>query len=313
MNNESHIYFKRSLQILKLTNLDLAELLTLEREDGQKTSAATISRWATGTTPLDAGVRLYLKIRLKELAESNPPRPEVAKIIGFGGCKGGVGTSSLSIAVGLTLAKMGYRVLHMTSKKTGGCNNQLLIEIISHYIDCIAIDTSEFTESMEKFSSSYDFILIDMYNRLILNANEDINDLCLINSINLLVSPLDILSSADVCAIETAYSFLDNTQCNNRLIVNYNHHLEFSGVSYDEFIRRMQPWMNYLYPQTLPKVYGQLLVTQGTGRLPIALQSTDLEYRYQDLSITILDQLGIKSYDEPIENLSFYDLVDRLS
>ena len=313
MKKESQGYFKRSLQILKLTNLDLAELLTLEREDGQRTSPATISRWSTGTTPVNPGVRLYLKSRLKELAESSPPKPEAAKIIGFGGCKGGVGTSSLSVAVGLSLTKLGYRVLHMTSTKTGSCNNQLLIKTISNCVDCIEIDTTEFKDSIEKLSASYDFICIDMHSSLIRNANENINDLMLINSIHLLVSPLDLLSPFDVWATATAYSFLDKTQCSNRLILNHNHHLEFGGALYDEFLKSMKPWISYLYPKTLPMVYGELFVIEGTGRLNISLQSTDLEHRYQDLSITILDRLGIKSYAEPIENLSFYDLVDRLS
>jgi len=314
MRKDSHLDFKRCLQVLKLTNKELARLLSQEREDGQNTSEATISRWATGATPVDPGVKLYLKNRLIALAKNMPARPLDGQAIGFGGGKGGAGASSLSAGIAVTLNKIGYRVIHVTISNR--CNNKYLIDTIQRFITCVTLNTAEFQENLEKFKSSYDFILVDMYKNMIIESKDDVDVLNLIKSIDLLVLPVDVLSPADLWATEEAYSTLDNIQCNNRLIINFSRHLEFFGILHEEFLQRMKPWMNYIYPQSLPMVSGALLVPkvdpENLFGLEICLQSIDLEVRYLDISSAILERIGVQLDTKPIENLDFNELLDRL-
>lgn len=311
----SHTYFKRCLQALKLTNKDLANLLSSEREDGQKTSEATISRWATGVSPIDPGVRLYLKTRLFELAEKSPPRPAHTQLIGVGGCKGGSGASSLSAAAAVTLKELGYRVLHVTTMER--CNNKHLIDEMSNYVDCITVNTEDFKKIVGNYSSGYDFVLIDMYNRLILDTDDEPENLSLLNSINLLVSPIDISSTASMWALKQAYSLLDSTQCGNRLIVNFNQNLDCHIGLHDAFLKEMKPWAEFLYPHTLPMVYGPLFANKldnpRTGTQKLSLQSIDLEYRYQGLAIAMLELIGVELDSKPVRDLDFHELVDRVT
>lgn len=45
----------------------------------------------------------------------------------------------------------------------------------------------------------------------------------------------------------------------------------------------------------------------------IGFQSIDLSYRYYDLSAAVLEILGIDLETKPVEQLDFYELVDRVA
>lgn len=65
--NTKKTNLKLILELLNMTSKDLAAMLTAERDNGGKTSEATVSRWVTGKNVTPAGVKLYLKARLFNL------------------------------------------------------------------------------------------------------------------------------------------------------------------------------------------------------------------------------------------------------
>lgn len=309
-------YLKRCLQALKLTSKELANLLSSERVDGQKTSEATVSRWVTGATPCDPGVRLYLKTRLVELAKKMQPRSTSGKIIGLESGSEWIGVSYLAGGIAVTLKNIGYKVAYVATD-VKSFNSRFLSNTISKFIDCSAINPGESEKIVEDLKSNYDFILTDLYAGLITNAMNNLAFERFIGSIDLIVTATDIVSMSDIADIERVYPVLDHLQVNNRLIVYLSDELLFDISATEEFFQYIRPWHNYLYPRAIPVVAGEMFVQQTNphdlNSPRIGLQSPDLEHRYLHLSAAVLESLGVKCETKPIEELNFYELVDRVA
>jgi hypothetical protein len=307
-------YLKRALRALNLTNKQLSNLLSEARWDGQKTSETTISRWLTGISNPDPALILYLKTQLIQLANVSPLRPLVGKAISFGGAKGGVGSSVLSIGVTLALNQMGYKVQHVSNGEN--CFNKHLINQISKFIDCVVIKT-DLKEYLHSARFKFDFIVVDQHNRFISQSDDSPDIQQLLKSIDLLVLPLNICSPLEIWALKDANLILDKIQANNRLLIHFSKNI----INVDRdllklFLNEMDKWLDSFSENGMPMVDGEVFVTgkvENFKYIPTTFQSLDLENRYLKLTSEILEKTGIDIDSRSPKDLNFFELVDRVS
>lgn len=310
MEKDSHTYLKRSLKVLGITNKILASLLTEARMDGQKTSESTISRWTRGATVPDAGVMLYLRLRLIELAKKMPPRPSYGNVVSVGGGKRGVGASVLSVGVAISLKNMGYKVLHVTTHTS--CNNTILVREISSDIECKTINPADFQEKIEELKIRYDIIIVDLASSLMLESKINLALQSFLRCMDLLVMPLNISSPIEVWTTAETHEILDNIQCDNRLIVNFSRNVDVDCYLCREFFKQMEKWTHFLHPSAMIMVSGSPFVSHITSTPKVRFQSPDLEQRYFEFSESVLEHVGASFDIKSFEDMDFYDLVDRL-
>lgn len=98
---KNSVVLKRAMKVLDLTGKALAAMISSHRDDGKVTAPETVSRWLSGTNPVDPAVIGWLNVlvRAKALALQAaviewPERRSI--MIAVTNLKGGVGTTTLS-------------------------------------------------------------------------------------------------------------------------------------------------------------------------------------------------------------------------
>jgi hypothetical protein len=304
-------YYKRALKALGMTNRDFAQLLTSVRHDGQSTSQATVSRWMTGATPIDAGVLLYFTDRLRQLAGKSVRRPAKPTVIGVGGGKGGTGGSILAVGLALTSHDCGYRTMHMSSHDRW-CNNQLALSVLPATIERAGPEMAA-----DGCLSEYDFVFVDVYRDLVRDcASEGAAEARnVLEAIDIFVTPLDAASATDVRAIADMYSSLDVMKCDERMLVHFSSTLNLFG--FETFFERMDQWSHMLHENAIPRLsdgpFAQPATISFQEPPNAGFLTQDIRQRYWQLFSKILARAGVDAEENvDVEALDFFGLVDLL-
>lgn len=192
MSNKTTI--KRALDALGMSGTELADLLSKTRTDGMQTTKATVSRWVNGA-PVEPGVLLYLRERLERMAKSKPPSFAGCKVIGFGGGKGGSGTSTIAMMMAVLANNLGYDVRL-------GCDERriIVLEPTSKSMKCPIkyqiVNLANLKQVKADAQHSSDFFFIDIGNKSLIDETRA-NSIDL-ESIDLIVTPCNPFSLIDM-------------------------------------------------------------------------------------------------------------------
>jgi hypothetical protein len=186
--------FKRSLNALGMSGKDFAELHTQSRTDGMKTTNATVSRWVNGGH-VEAGVQMFLREKLFQLARSTPPKVGDCKIVAFGGGKGGSGTTSIAIVLAATVRSMGYTVQLGCSHETVE-SNQFICKLHNSPTQFEGLDLSNLRQHKSERKENYDFIFLDIGNKTL--VSEQTAEQIDLESIDLVVTPCNPFHPKDM-------------------------------------------------------------------------------------------------------------------
>ena len=116
---------RRSLKLLGISGGTFASMLTQLRDDGKTTTPATISRWLTGSSPVEPAVMGWLRELLRQaLRASNTPiiRWPAKRSITFavGNLKGGVQVSTIAVCLAIiSKRRFGLRTTHIFASNDG--------------------------------------------------------------------------------------------------------------------------------------------------------------------------------------------------
>jgi hypothetical protein len=303
-------YYRRGMQLLNMTNRELANRLSSVRVDGQKTSETTVSRWMTGATPMDPGVLLYLTAELRALDLAPIQRPQTGQIIGVGAGKGGNGASTVATGLFFAAKEIGYKVLFASSDPTH-CNNGWHLTKFGRYDDHCVIKPECFGQDMPELRRKYDLIIMDLYAHFFLV--EEGKNMALSREFDLLVTPVDIGGGRmQTMPVAETYEALDKAGQFNRMIVNASKSLDFSLKLLQPALQDIDPWKELIHDHIMPFHYGE----QFENVLPLGtiggrFANDDLATRYTELFNAVLDKLGLDTKDHSdLKTLNFFELVD---
>ncbi|RZO07433.1 ParA family protein [Pseudomonas moorei] len=133
---------KQAMQYLDLTGVALAEQVTALREDDKRTAPETISRWLSGTNPVDPFLMAWITelVRSKVNKDIKPmvELPKDGLIIAVVNPKGGTGVTSLCMNLAATAKSLHMKTTYVYAEYEDARRNADLVPMLLEplWIDC---------------------------------------------------------------------------------------------------------------------------------------------------------------------------------
>ncbi|MFM0673143.1 hypothetical protein [Paraburkholderia sediminicola] len=127
-----------------MTGASLAQELTQMRDDGKETGQATVSRWLTGTSPVEPAVLCWLRELLRARVRQHGRSPVAwggrrSLQIGVGNFKGGVGTSTIAAALAIIAGReLCLPTRHVSIQSEDECTAETL-QAVGIHSSCVDI------------------------------------------------------------------------------------------------------------------------------------------------------------------------------
>lgn len=294
------------MKILGYTNVSLADILSSERMDGQKTSPATISRWVSGAQPIEPALRMYMKERLmRKLREEFKPRLAKAQVIAVGGSKGGSGSSAIAHALAVSAAELGYRTALYTYSEH--CNNTYVRSGKTRQF--LIAEPGAAIEAQDM-----DFVFVDVPSRFFIGGTPAVKVAALLDMCSLLLVPADLSCWMSVDVAKKVCEVLDEQP--NRLpwyLLQSSRRFDFS-VFRKEGAKELEPWIGLLLPE--PIIHKNEPAEFEHTYRQWKFTSEHAQLIFYELLETICEKLDLSLYEGPpsefsIKSMSLEDLVER--
>jgi hypothetical protein len=205
MNNS--ILLRRSLKLLGLSGATFASMLTELRDDGKTTTPATVSRWLTGSSPVEPAVMGWLRELLRNaMLASNTPiiRWPAKRSITFavGNLKGGVQVSTIAVCLAIiSKRKFGLRTTHIFASTDGrrDYSNKVLGDLSIKSLSLSYSQTLEYRPAIDEV------VIIDVHRGAAYEALEEENTKPFLASFepDLFLVPADFDSLGEVQSTRT--------------------------------------------------------------------------------------------------------------
>lgn len=149
MNNS--VLLKRAMKCLGLSGVALANQVSELREDGKRTAPETISRWVSGTNPIDPFLIGWMTelVRAK-LRQQDKPRVHLPKssglVIAVTNLKGGVGKTTVAKSLAViaqTTLRLKVTFLTAASRETKDATRYESQDLPALRINCLDLDLEQ--------------------------------------------------------------------------------------------------------------------------------------------------------------------------
>lgn len=301
---------RQAMKILGYTNQSLADELSDQRSDGQRTSPATVSRWVSGAQAVEPALSLYFRERLAgKLFEDFKPRLPSPKIVGIGGAKGGCGSSTIAQALAVVASNLKYRVAMCTYSPA--CNN-------GYFRDFPSCGFAMPEPGQEIDTADFDFVFVDLQSRIFSTPDVGPKEMSkMLSGYDLLVVPVDIGCGMAAQNGIKAFQFLESLpECPPWTILHtaasFCHSILF------ETLPMFKPWANLLLSETLYYRYTGDPLEYSAWNSKWKFREDSSECAFQSLLEEICGRLDVSLYQRPdsleqARMLTLEELVERLT